>query len=234
MKNLMEKIKNKLTLEHISILSGTPFKHIFQIFYENKVQVKKQNNQDIKKALFALLDCYSPDDVGFNISGNLIQFRVEDVAVLLGLNAYGVEIEKNTSHDKHKDSPLMKMYFDEPRNIYKDKISDKIEQLLNDANHIREDVVLFIITYICITILFSNSANRLLWSHSPYFDDLDTMQNVNWAAAVHSFLVEKLNENARRKILPKDHKGYREKNSVMGGCTIILLVSATVFTFSST
>jgi hypothetical protein len=230
----MERIKNKLTDEHTAILSGTPFRHIFQMLYEDNLQVTQINNQDIKKALFALLDCYSQDDVGFIISNNLIKFTVEDVAVLLGLKAFGVDIEKNCSHDKHKESTLFKKYFDGKRSIYKDQISDRIVQLLEDENHVRDDVVLLIITYICITILFSNSANRLLWSHTPYFDDLKKMQDVNWAAAVHSFLVDKLNENCRRKMLPKEHKDFQDTNSVMGGCTIILLVSATVFTFSST
>ena len=167
MKNLMERIKNKLTDEHIAIMSATPFRHIFQMLYEDKLQVTQINNQDIKKAVFALLDCYSQDDVGFIISNNLIKFTVEDVAVLLGLKAFGVDIEKNCSHDKHKESTLFKKYFDGKRSIYKDQISDRIVQLLEDENHVRDDVVLLIITYICITILFSNSANRLLWSHTP-------------------------------------------------------------------
>ncbi|WOL10010.1 hypothetical protein Cni_G18764 [Canna indica] len=198
-KFLTERIR--FTDAHLRLLEQTPFWQ-YTTVPANKMDTSLVNY---------LLENWEDQHCAFRIKDKLVPITIGDVAIILGFKSYGESVTFQRSKLK---STLQQEHFD-GQPISRSALEKKIIELQHS-----DDLSLFtkmVILYFFCTIFFPQKNYTIPEGVVKYAENLEGLNQYNWAKAIHSFLVKHINYA---------HKQLRNKSSevVLGGCSIVLNV----------
>lgn len=178
------KVYKKLSDQHITILSETPFLHLFAF---------PTGTQSNNAVLHQILLMWDNNKHCFSFKGSNLYFTSEEVSLVMCLPSKGQDVSYSRAYSRAKpyNSALRCKYFSPNKHITKPQIERAILDAL-DKNHAPNDVVGLLVMYLFTTVLFPQSSGYVPVHMFQYVEDVENISKYNWGDAVYGMLKDNI------------------------------------------
>lgn len=169
-------LKKQMNRWYWKILCRTPFTHF------TDVSLVMQE----RRVLDALLQVYNDRNQHFKIGESILPFKVEDVALILGLCCDGdiVSFKHKMVQSKFEQTFLNKIH-----NRHHDVIKENLTRLVCNKNGEEKTLVKLLVVYFMMTVFFPNTSLNAPTFTTSYVDDLASLGHYAWAHDIHRQLI---------------------------------------------
>ncbi|KAK1310249.1 hypothetical protein QJS10_CPA08g00478 [Acorus calamus] len=195
---------------HRRLMKKTPFNILINI---PKMQFQSE-------LLDVIVSSYNEDGDFFVLGGQPIYFTAEDIALIIGLLAFGETPKLDSSPTKSK---IKSRFFSNNSMITRGALKDKMSSLVDSDNP--RDIKYFVrlwIAFIFACFLFSIGHYNCLMSLLTILDDLNSMWNYACSVAIRNQIMEGVQK--QRACITERNEGQYPKSSMgyVFGCTAVL------------
>ena len=162
------------------------------------------------------IEHFDATEVGLRIATGVVPFTVEDVALLLGLRAHGQRVDMEAMYVEKRDG----VNLDNTQLLGHLTATSKMGE---EEEHVR-----LLISMIFNHFLFFDGSLRSKAWYTKHLKNLNRLKRYAWANAVHTFLVEGLEEAQRDLSRRRLSANFSMKQGYVYGCVAVLQVSILV------
>ncbi|KAF5202831.1 hypothetical protein FRX31_007582, partial [Thalictrum thalictroides] len=191
-------IKTSITSEHLQEMRCTPFFHLFNMFYEGKIEKKDATKST--KTLLKLISIYDKVTNAFVIGGVHLKLMVDDVCLIFGFKKNGKLIMPLYPKGYSEvETRYVRTHFKDHTLLHKNAIIDRLKEVVKKKDKdSTQDFARLVVLLIATTILFPNACYSLLWAFVPLVEELDEMGKISWAHAVHYHLMASIKKHLNK------------------------------------